>query len=305
MAVARDVIGQEMKQWLAELRREALPLRRAIARLTAPDPSKLGHPLFSAMIKDRMRRWRDEGQPNPYQAIASKTGGEAYMRSLGYAVPEIYGVYPSLDEIPQFEDLPKNFVLKPTHGWSAVGVFLIRDGVDWLSGRRLTREELIHTARSLSRPGKYGIDGQWIAEELLINFDNPDRPAYDYKFFCFGPKVVAIHVRSRRNLRTSDDQHWVLDPHWKPLHDQLKWAWNPSCEVLPRPPFLDDMLKIASDVGGRLNIFIRIDMYATDRGPVFGEFTGYPSSAMGYTPRGDAWLGSHWKTRDGGIDVVA
>ena len=61
------------------------------------------------------------------------------------------------------------------------------------------------------------------------------------------------------------------------------------------------MLKIVSDVAGRLNIFVRVDMFATDRGPVFGEFTAYPLAGKGFTPRGDAWLGSHWTTLDGGI----
>lgn len=60
------------------------------------------------------------------------------------------------------------------------------------------------------------------------------------------------------------------------------------------------MLRIVSDVGQRLNIFLRIDMYATTRGPVFGEFTAYPHNGLAYTPRGDAWLGSLWTTPDGG-----
>jgi hypothetical protein len=63
------------------------------------------------------------------------------------------------------------------------------------------------------------------------------------------------------------------------------------------------MLRIVTDVGGRLNIFVRIDMFATSRGPVFGEFTAYPHAGLDYTPRGDAWLGSFWTTRDGGAQV--
>jgi TupA-like ATPgrasp len=287
--------------WLSRLDRRTMPMKRLVAELTAPHPGTLGHPLFSTRISDRIRRWKTERHPNPYSAIASKTNGQAYMRSLGHAVPETYGVYPSLDEIPRFEDLPENVVLKPTHGWSAAGVFLLQDGVDWIRKRRFSRDDLIHAARIQDGPARKAIAGTWVAEELLFDFHDPSRPALDYKFFCFGPKVVAIQIIDRSSLTTIENPCWNRDPDWRPLPFRLKWDLYPQRSMLPEPPFLDEMLKIVSEVAGRLNIFIRIDMYATDRGPVFGEFTAYPSNGLNFTPQGDAWLGSHWTTIDGGL----
>jgi TupA-like ATPgrasp len=297
------LLNEDLMSAFAWLDRRFLPLKQTIARLTAPDPAKLGHPLFSERIADRRRRWQTEGQPNPFDAVSSKTDGAAYMQSLGYSVPKVYGIYPSLDQIPKFEDLPRNVVLKPTDGWSGAGVFLLRDGVDVFSKQRLSRDALIQVAKSYSGAGRSGINGPWIAEELLDNFDRRRGKAYDHKFYCFGPKVVAIHIINRKSRRLHENEHWARDPDWRPLPIRLRWGWYPEPLPLPRPPFLNEMLKMASDAGGRLNAFLRIDMYATSRGPVFGEFTGYPNGGNGYTPRANAWLGSHWKTLDGGIEV--
>jgi TupA-like ATPgrasp len=291
-------------EWIglqAALDRATLPLRRSLAKAAAPDPSRLGYPLFSERISDRKRRWQIERQPNPYSAVSSKLDGQAYMRSLGHAVPEVYGSYPSLDEIPRFEDLPANFVLKPTRGWSGAGVFMMRDGFDLIRQRRFTRDELIRTSKAFNGSGKEGIAGPWVAEELIFAFDRSGEPPIDYKFYCFGPKVVAIQINRRTGLEKPKYLYWFRDPNWQPLPFRLNWDKYPQRSSLPRPPCLDAMVRIASDAAGRLNIFVRVDMYATDRGPVFGEFTAYPHMGRNHTPRADAWLGSHWKTPDGGI----
>jgi hypothetical protein len=299
---ARPRIGGGWKNWLTELERTAMPLRRILAKAIAPDPSRLGHPRFSDRIKDRKQRWLIDKQPNPYTAVSSKLGGTAFMRSLGHAVPEVYGTYPSLNDIPRFEDLPRAFVLKPTRGWAGAGVFLMRDGFDLKRKRHLTRAELIQTAQSYTGFGVQGIAGPWVAEELLFNFDDPDKAALDYKFFCFGPKVAAIQINQRSGLKDPEYLVWLRDCDWQPLSCQLRWQQQPERSALTKPPFLNEMLKMASDAGGRLNIFLRIDLFASHRGPVFCEFTAYPHSGIGYTPRADAWLGSLWKTRDGGVD---
>lgn len=287
--------------WLSTIDRLTAPPRRFLADLAAPDPDTLGHPLFSARIRDRRRRWIEERQPNAYSAVSSKPDGQAYMRSLGYAVPEVYGTFPSLDQLPRFEDLPGSFVLKPTRGWSGAGVFLMRDGFDLMRGRRFTRDEMIHSIQTFGGVGKDGVKGPWVVEEMLFNFDGRREAALDYKFFCFGPRVAAIQINRRTGRAKPFYWHWFRDADWGPLPCRMSWVKFPEPSRLPRPPCLDEMVRIASDVGGRLNIFVRIDLYATDRGPVFGEFTAYPHAGRDYTPRGDAWLGSFWKTPDGGL----
>ena len=289
-------------EWISEVKRATMPLRRILAKALATDPSKLGYPRFSDRIKDRKHRWQVEGQPNSYAAVSSKTDGNAFMRSLGHPVPEVYGIYPSLNDMPRLEDLPKCFALKPVYGWGGVGVFLMRDGFDLVRKRHFTREELVQEGLSHTGYAAKAIARDWVAEELLFNFYNPDMAALDYKFFCFGPKVAAIAVNQATGLKYPKYRVWLRDADWKPLPFQLHWERHPEPSALTKPPFFDEMLNMATDAAGRLNIFVRVDLFASHRGPVFCEFTAYPNNGLGFTPRADAWLGSLWTTQDGGIE---
>ena len=48
---------------------------------------------------------------------------------------------------------------------------------------------------------------------------------------------------------------------------------------------------------------MRIDLYATTRGSVFGEFTPTPQGGKGYTPAADRWLGNLWQGKEGADDL--
>jgi|UPI0004B7DDDC glutathione synthase/RimK-type ligase-like ATP-grasp enzyme len=57
------------------------------------------------------------------------------MKDNGFKVPEEIGVYSDIDEIPEFSELPRKFVLKPSRGYSAQNVFVMSDGVNFLDGK--------------------------------------------------------------------------------------------------------------------------------------------------------------------------
>lgn len=202
----------------AMLDRSTVPVKRFFANLVAPSPSTLGYPLFSERIRDRKRRWLGERQPNPYAAVAAKTDGLAYMRSLGHPVPDLYGVYPSVDAIPDFSELPSAFVLKPANSWSAKGVFLMRNGFDLKRRRSFTRQEIIEKVRFFDRAtGRTIAKDTWVVEELLFDFTDNSLPARDHKFLCFGPKVAMIQINQRTGLKKPDILVWFRDADWKPL----------------------------------------------------------------------------------------
>jgi hypothetical protein len=51
----------------------------------------------------------------------------------------------------------------------------------------------------------------------------------------------------------------------------------------------------AKKLGGAINKFTRVDLYAMNKGVVFGEFTPTPHGGRGFTKWTDIWLGSMWK----------
>ena len=59
------------------------------------------------------------------------------------------------------------------------------------------------------------------------------------------------------------------------------------------------MLRQVKMLGKKLGCFMRIDMYATDKGPVFGEFTPTPEGGHGFTEWADRYLATYWKGAEG------
>jgi hypothetical protein len=59
------------------------------------------------------------------------------------------------------------------------------------------------------------------------------------------------------------------------------------------------MIQSVQTIGKALGIYMRIDMFPTNRGAVFGEFTPTPHGGNGYSRFADEYLGSFWKGEEG------
>lgn len=254
-----------------------------IAGVVSPGP-------FSARLQARRDRWRRASYRPLARIFTSKVEGANLARSLGVSTPEVLHRLPDAKALHEVE-LPANFVLKPERGHSSRGVFIIRDGVNQFSGQRLDVDALVTQAAQAS-------DGPFLVEELLTNFDGNAGVPYDYKFFCFGAKVAAIQVIDRNGGSGGKmTRSWSLGPDWRPLPFHLHSSGRSDCGPAPIPPFADEMVAVASSLGAELGVFMRIDLFATTRGPVFGEFE--PFGHRNFTHQANAWLGSFWKGLEG------
>ena len=59
------------------------------------------------------------------------------------------------------------------------------------------------------------------------------------------------------------------------------------------------MVKSVQKIGRSVGIYMRIDMFATNRGAVFGEFTPTPHGGKGYSEFADKFLGGFWRGEEG------
>ena len=254
--------------------------------------------LFSACIKSRHRRWWVEKAQHPYKQLGGKLQGREFARNIGCKVPELYSVFERIEELPTLDKLPSRFVLKPTRGWSAQNVFLLNNGVNDLDGRSWSRDaivEAINADATCNVPNT-----KFIIEEYLTNWDHKPGIPYDYKYYLFGTSVAFIHVIERNSsTNTKLNRHWFLTPEWQPITRRIVESQLPELSAPPIPNCIDELQESTQQMGAKLNMFMRIDMYATTRGAVFGEFTPQPHGGNGYTPWADAWLGSLWKGEEG------
>ncbi|MFM2475397.1 ATP-grasp fold amidoligase family protein, partial [Burkholderia cenocepacia] len=214
------------------------------------------------------------------------------------------------DELLALE-LPRSFVMKPTHGSGAAVVVsdaaprdaaLPRPEWGWVYAHvrpeRADRAALRAIADDwCGRLYGRGPNEEWaysrirpriIVEERLAGSDDgiPD----DCKLFVFHGRVAYVQVDSGRfGTRTQD----FFDREWRhlPLSGGPPWAEPPH----PRPARLEEMIAIAERLGADTD-FVRVDLYVLPDRIVFGELTSYP--AGGHSPffpdSYDEEFGSHW-----------
>lgn len=210
------------------------------------------------------------------KSIVRNIVGDSYNAS-------VYDVGNAYDDI-NFGQLPERFVLKCNHDSGSV----------WL----LNKTEINHEAlraevnSSLNRP--YGwSSGQWyysyvepkvFAEEYL-EYNGGVPP--DYKFHCGGGEVICCQYISDRE--GDAPKEIILGP------DGSVWSWQLGenfmrNSYLKTPFHWEDMCQLARNLSEG-HIYIRIDLYLTDDGPRFGEFSLHPRSGN-YRGVGQEILGS-------------
>jgi hypothetical protein len=252
--------------------------------------------LFSERIKDRHRRWWIEKEAVEFKNVGGKLSGRAFAEALGCRIPALHSLVDDPRAIPAFDCLPPCFVIKPNRGWSSKNVFAMDHGVNLLDGMSWSRAQIVD--RLCSDPQSSGL--RYLVEEFLINWDGKPGIPLDYKYFTFGDRIALIHVIERNsgaNLKAN--RHWYVTEQWEPLGHRLVVSQTPERSIPSRPDCLGEMTEAVRRMGRKLNMFMRIDMYATAQGAVFGEFTPQPHGGQGFTSWADEWLGDMWKGLEG------
>jgi hypothetical protein len=164
-------------------------------------------------------------------------------------------------------------VLRSSMGTSRHGTYVLAGEHDLLRQRSFSRDEI---RRDLRRhAAKMGFM-PLLAEEFVKTEQGDFRLPIEYSFYTFGGRVALIEVKRRLSLKSyayrTYFSPWELmqEPIWaSDLYQHDKHEWRPRC--------LDEMLQVASRLGAAYgNTFVRVDLFATDRGCVFGEFASVP-----------------------------
>lgn len=206
-----------------------------------------------------------------HQLLAEKTLGGARI-----GLPRQHAVLTSTDQITS-EVLGDRVALKFANGWSAKGVMLLErlaedQYFDHMAMREWTldgiREKQDATAATF--PGK---EAAWIVEELLRGVQ-PGAVPFDYKFYMFQGRIGMV-AQIDRNF--SPPRMVKLDGNLKPLIPGRDYRFRPSdiqpgVPVVPRSAVM--LSRWAIELAQMTDApFVRVDLYDTEAGPYFGEFT--------------------------------
>lgn len=194
---------------------------------------------------------------------------------------KLYGIWDYACEI-DFSKLPTSFVLKTTNGGGGEDVVLVKDKNNC---------DLKQNTSFLDRKRNKEVNGgrEWaytgisnpriIAEELLVNKENPEAGVEDFKILCFHgePHFIIVdkdrYIDHKRNIYTTSWERMNV----KTDHEQFETPY-------PKPSNLQEMLDVARKLSADFP-FVRVDLYNVDGKIYFGELTFYPwTGYVQFTP---------------------
>lgn len=284
-----------------------VPRKIHVRPFEAPDEMKSTHyewvegmPLFSEMIKKRNHDWWKGKKPMWQKKLSAKIAGRDYVESLGLKAPKLHWKGDNIESIPLFEELPSKFVLKPEKGWSSNNVYCMDNGEDILTHRTYDRQNLInalHHDEFIKKNNPFIMIEELLEPEEKQSEDGLPR---DFKFYCFGEEIAMIHVALRRSeIHKEKNEHQYYTPEFKIITQKIMERRDQGKHPIERPDCWEEMIMAVKTIGRELGIYMRIDMFATARGAVFGEFTPTPHGGNGYSEFADKYLGSFWKGEEG------
>lgn len=234
---------------------------------------------------DTMEKWKDV--KNWQRKLSNKYNSREFARKHGCRVPELYwkgNNYTAID----FDNLPEHYVIRPTKGHSLKLVFLIKNSINLMDGKKYSKEDIkVVLSKALYDDQKI----EFLFEEFVRTEDGEYKIPDDYKFYMFNGQIGCIQVINRLSNTTGFtswyDENWNLLPNLTTNY--------PEGKVQPIPKCLQEMIDYAGKLSKSYEIFVRVDFYATDKGAVFGEFTPTPGLGNGFTADGEKLLTEYWE----------
>ena len=226
--------------------------------------------------------------PHWQRAFASKRYMVRRAEEAGLRTPEIIADV-SDPEALDFVNLPDKYVLKPDGLHSAKGVFVMSEGVELLSGYRVSIDQVKDRMKELK---KLKPSTRFHVEELVRQRGADDLPVVplDYKIHVFGGRAQLIEVFDRN---ASGHNRRCYSRDWSALQYPLatRHPFGRTCSV---PETLPTLIANAEKLGDLAGCYVRIDLYDGAEDVVFGEVTVTPQNGKNFTHMGQILMTQLW-----------
>lgn len=253
-------------------------------RINLKDPTLFHDKITWMSLFTDTSKWSELADKYAVREHIKNTIGAQYLTKL-------YGVYNSPDDI-DFEALPNQFVLKTNNGCTSNIIVRDKSKLDIEDAKsRLSYWMKMPYGELSGQPHYIKISPKCIiAEELLVQPECPHDGLIDYKFNCFNGKPVSVAAFSDRKdgthliSRMLYDIDWNAHPEW---YDKTKPV---VFKEVPKPVCYDEMTQIASSLSQGFP-YVRVDLYAINGKPIFGELTFTPGYDAFYSLEYQKMLG--------------
>ncbi|AMO84771.1 hypothetical protein B857_00079 [Solibacillus isronensis B3W22] len=207
--------------------------------------------------------------------FTDKVKAREYMITVGYnyLLPPLIGIFDEIEDII-FEQLPRKFVLKCSHGEGMTIVCENKREMDYRETRQHLAE-MMATDYSLkyAEPHYSSIIPRIIIERLIESSTGDDVQEYNIHCFHGVPKIIEATF----DRFTPKEQTLMLTPDWFNTNYLKKKL--PFDEAKARPAQLDELLAIAKKLSKPFT-YVRIDLKVVDEKVYFNNFTFTPDACL-------------------------
>lgn len=220
------------------------------------------------------------------RSLINKWNSREFAARHGIPLPELYWSGRDLARL-DFSTLPARFVIRPTHGHAAKGVYVVRDGIDLMTGSPVDRQSLLAARRPAI--GRL-LHGQVLVEELISDPVSGGHPQ-EVRIMMFARQVGAIVVMQKDPAGTA--RRVFLSESLEPFPTTLVAGTESDVSIQP-PGVLPQMVEAAREVAVRWDTFVRVDFRLAGDHFFFGEFSSIPGAR--WTPFAEEHLGGLWQS---------
>lgn len=222
-------------------------------------------------------QWLKLYDRNPeYTKMVDKYEAKEYVGNIigeEYIIPTL-GVWDKFENV-EFEKLPNQFVLKPTHTSGNIFICKNKEKIDYKKLKKMVRGWMKRKYYPIHREWPYkNIKPRIIAERYMQNKNDEDLK--DYKFFCFNGKPKIILVCSERFSSNNMCETW-FDENWNCL--DIIEANHRINKKIKKPVNFSQMMEFSKKLSRSIS-FIRVDFYEIDSKIYFGELTFFPATGL-------------------------
>ncbi len=220
------------------------------------------------------------------RSLSNKWNARQFAERHGLRVPELYWHGRNLSKL-DMDALPACFVIRPTFGHSQDGVFVMCNGVDLLSGAKVSRRDVM---RALGGRAKRFLMGPVLVEGFVGETGPDARLPLELKLHMFNDRVGAVS----RTERFAKGQLCVrfYSASWEPLPDPIS-SRSPQADPVPAPSCLPELLRAGKRLGQAYGTYVRVDFLVMGDMVVFCEFATAPGGC--WTAFAEEHFGRLWQ----------
>lgn len=220
------------------------------------------------------------------RSLSNKWNARQFAERHGLRVPELYWHGRSVSKL-DLDGLPECFAIRPVFGHSLNGAFVVCNGVDLLTGAKVSRRDFM---QALGGRLKRLLLGPVLVEEFVGETGPNPRLPLEFKLHMFADRVGAVS-RTERSSANGRTVVRFYSASWEPLPEISRT--NPQADPVPAPSFLPELLRAGKRLGQSYGTYVRADFLVRGGKIVFGEFATAPGGL--WTPFAESYFGSLWQ----------